>query len=149
MGAVGGLVDGVTGRFTSSPPSYHTLSALSSISAGAGIGAVVAGPGGLVVGGAAGLVGSLVTGLVAASSDADVAWLKGVDHSVQTALADNTEGTPIKLAIQNATEGTIVGMAAGSREGARIGKQVGKGLASAVLDVACGVGEGVWEFLRR
>ncbi|MBT9588814.1 hypothetical protein IV102_36100 [bacterium] len=146
MGALDGLVDGVTGKYDST--NYHILSAFSSLSAGAGIGAAMAGPGGLLVGGAAGLIGSLATGMVAASSDADEAWLKGVDKSVQTALADNTQGTPIKLAIQNATEGTMVGLVAGSREGAKIGEQVGKGMASAVLDVAAGIGEGVWEFLR-
>lgn len=78
--------------------------------------------------------------------EADVAWLKGIDQSVQTALADNTQGTPVKLAIQNASEGAVVGLLSGIRGGATIGKQAGQGLASAVLDVAAGVGEGVWEF---
>lgn len=145
LGALYGLADGVTGKFDSAD-SADGLPIVRWTAAGAGLGAVVAGPVGLLMGGTLAWVGSAIFLEDFSEDEADVAWLKGIDQSVQTALVDNTQGTPVKLAIQNASEGAVVGLLSGIRGGATIGKQAGQGLASAVLDVAAGVGEGVWEF---
>ena len=89
--------------------------------AGVGLGALVGGPAGLVVGGAIGLVAEGLNALIESRADVPTKFVRVVNAKVDPAIANNSDGPKVKVAVQNATQGVILGAGIGIKGGFSIG----------------------------
>ncbi|MBI2267223.1 MAG: hypothetical protein HYU64_19015 [Armatimonadetes bacterium] len=157
IGTVVGIAEGVTAPKGVSPQNisdmktageykgtgwYTTMSLLESTAIGAGVGAIAGNP---LIGAGVGLAVGIIGRLVAGHADVPELFVIEVDKAVDQAVANNTEGTKVKIMVQSATEGAIIGTGRGVTEGWSIGWDAGKGAVSGVLDVAEGIVEGLKE----
>lgn len=148
-GAVEGVAEGLTSYRGSNGTGWYTTVLLAeSIGTGATIGTFVGGPVGAAIGAGAGLVGGVIYRALEGHADVPKHFVQEVETKVDTAIAANTDGTKVKIAVQNMVQGGIIGTAVGAKEGWKVGVDAGKGTVSGVLDVAEGVAEGIYEAIR-
>jgi hypothetical protein len=127
-----------TGLFT-----FANLAALTAIAGGA---ACLLGAGPLVIALAAG--GGLIAGGALRGfegSEKTEKLVEKIDLNVDKAIKDNVSDSKSKVAGQNLTEGTIVGMKAAGKHSWDIGYEGGKNATGFVIDVGRGVAGGIVE----
>jgi len=127
---------------------YTTTLISEFIVAGAAIGAMQGGWIGALLGGSGGLLTGLICRGIEGKANVPERFVQNVETSVDTAIAGNTDGSKIKIAVQNATQGFILGTGIGIKDGYSVGREAGKGLVGGVLDVAYGTLEGIFEAVR-
>ncbi|HXE73956.1 MAG TPA: hypothetical protein VNO81_14950 [Candidatus Nitrosotenuis sp.] len=148
LGVVKGISEGLASQKNQGGTGWYNLGFFAeSVGLGAALGACSGGLAGAAIGAGVGLVGGAVLRYAADRAGADEKWVDAVEKAVDRAVADNTDGTRMKIMVQNATEGAIVGFGTGVREGWNIGREAGKGLVGGVLDVAEGIYEGIKEVI--
>ena len=127
---------------------YSTVLVSEFIATGAAIGAMHGGWIGALLGGSGGLLTGLICRGIEGKANVPERFVQNVDTAVDTAIAGNTDGSKIKIAVQNATQGFILGTGIGIKDGYQTGRESGKGLVGGVLDVAYGTLEGIFEAVR-
>lgn len=148
-GAVEGVAEGLTSDRGSGGTGWYTMTMLTEwTGTGAAIGAGMGGPAGALVGAGAGFVFGVLHRAIEGKADVPETFVKRVEDAVDQTISTNTQGSKIQIAVQNATEGTIVGLGVGVTEGWKVGKVTGATAVGVVIDVAAGIAEGIWNSIH-
>ncbi|MHB2018764.1 MAG: hypothetical protein ACYCW6_17585 [Candidatus Xenobia bacterium] len=149
-GALDGLAEGLTSpRGEPGTALYHLATFASFVGAGAGLGAVIGGPAGAIIGGAIGLVSEGLNALIESRAEVPSKFVGAVQAKVDPAIAGNTSGSKIKIAVQNATQGVILGTGEGFRGGWSIGWDSGSAVAGVGIDLVSGLLQGIVGAFRK
>jgi hypothetical protein len=140
-GAVKGIACGLEGKGTGL---FHLTQWTQNLALGAGAGMMLGGPVGAAVGAGAAALFTGVKSFVGYKTEAYDKMMKDVEKTVDKAVADNT-GPAVKVAVQNMTEGSIIGGAAAAKSGWKVGMDAGQGFVEGVFGAVEGLGEGVYE----
>ena len=111
---------------------------------GAGTGFAVGGPFGAAIGTGAAVLFTGVTSFVGHKAEAYDKMVNYVEDRVDKAVEDN-QGPKMKVLVQSATEGAIIGGGAAGKVGAKVGFEAGKGFVEGVFGAVEGAVEGVYE----
>ncbi len=123
---------------------FHLARWTQNLAIGAGAGMVMGGPIGAAIGAGAAVLLTGTTSFIGHKAGAYEDMVEHVEKRVGKAVEDN-EGPRMKVVVQNATEGAIIGGAAAGKVGAKVGYEAGKGVVEGVFGAVEGLAEGVFE----
>ncbi|MHB2019957.1 MAG: hypothetical protein ACYCW6_23700 [Candidatus Xenobia bacterium] len=98
---------------------------------------------GAATGAAAGFVVNHLWILVFSRMQGPEHFVRAVNRVVRQAIQNHTRGSQTRMAVQNTTEGLIVGTFMGLSLGWQMGCDIGRGLAGGLLDLVDGVMRGI------
>jgi hypothetical protein len=144
-GAAKGAQEGVASyKGRGSEGFFHFTHWAQNLAIGAGAGLMIGGPFGAAIGAGA---AALVTGVSTFVGEESKAYDKMIEHveaKVDKAVEDNT-GPKMKVLVQSATEGAIIGGSTAGKVGFQVGYEAGKGIVEGTFGAVEGLAEGVWE----
>lgn len=145
-GAVKGIQEGISPSETgySKKGLFYAALWMQNLAIGAGAGFMTGGPIGAAIGAAGAAVFTAMTNFVGERSDAYDNMAKKVEEKVAKAISDN-QGSKMKVLVQNATEGAIIGGGAAAKSGLKVGYDAGDGVVSGVFGAGEGLVEGLYE----
>lgn len=144
-GAVKGIQEGLTShKGEGSKGLFHFTMWAQNLAIGAGTGLMMGGPIGAAIGAGAAAVFTGISDYMGEKSDSYDKMIEHVEAKVDKAIEDN-EGPKMKVLVQNATEGSIIGSAAAGKSGWSVGYQAGDGIVKGVFGAVEGLAGGVIE----
>lgn len=144
-GAVKGIQEGLAShKGEGSQGLFHFAMWAQNLAIGAGAGLVMGGPIGAAIGAGAAILFTGATSYMGHKAEAYDMMVEHVEDRVDKAISDN-EGSKMKVLVQNATEGSIIGSGAAAKVGWKVGYEAGKGVVEGVFGAIEGLAEGVYE----
>lgn len=143
-GAVKGMKEGVAEyKGEGTKASFSLTLWAQNLALGAGAGFMIGGPIGAFIGGAGSLIFTGFLSYMGEKTDAYDNMISTVERDVDKAVADN-EGSKMKVAVQNLTEGAIIGGGSAAKVGWKVGYETGKGVTEGVFGAVEGLAEGIY-----
>ncbi|MFP4498069.1 MAG: hypothetical protein ACLFQV_07650 [Vulcanimicrobiota bacterium] len=137
-----GVAKGVFAGSRGGDAAFHITQWGQNLGIGVGVGLLMGGPVGAAIGGGAAAIVSGLSDFVGYKTDAYDAMMEKIESNSSKAISDNT-GAKMKVAVQNMTEGAIIGAGTAVKSGFEVGRDAGEGLVQGVFGAVEGLAEGV------